>query len=134
MSPVVHVFFGKAKETFEFKGFTVPKDWMVLWGHRTTHLDSATYANPELFDPLRFSPARAEHRRHEHAFVPNGAGPVTGHKCAGHEFAPVFLQTFLVELCRHDVAIAEPQDLSYDWSKLPPEPKEGLRAVVRKKA
>ena len=135
LSPVVHVFFGKAKETFEFKGFTVPKDWMVLWGHRASHLDSGVYSNPQAFDPMRFSPERAEHHLHEHAFVPNGAGPVTGHKCAGYEFAPVFLQVFLVELCRaYDVAISQPQDLSFDWSKIPPEPKEGLRAVVTRKA
>lgn len=135
LSPVVHVFFGKARRTFEFKGYTVPEGWMVLWGHRTSHLDAATYAEPAAFDPGRFSAERAEHRRHEHAFVPNGAGPVTGHKCAGYEFAPLFLQLFLVELCRgYEVAIAQPQDLSFDWSKLPPEPKEGLRAVVRKKA
>jgi len=134
LSPVVHVFFGKARESFEFKGFTVPKDWMVLWGHRTTHLDSGVYSDPEAFDPRRFSPQRAEHRRHEHAFVPNGAGPVTGHKCAGYEFAPMLLQVFLVELCRsHEVAISRPQDLSFDWSRIPPEPREGLRAVVTRR-
>ena len=100
LSPVVHVFFGQAKETFDFKGFRVPKGWMVLWGHRTSHLVPEVYARPEEFDPSRFAPPREEHRKHEHAFVPNGAGPPTGHKCAGWEFAPLFLQVFLVELVR----------------------------------
>lgn len=131
LSPVVFVIFGKARETFEFNGFTVPKGWAVFWGLRSSHIRPEIYSNPEEFDPARFSPARAEHRRHEYAFVPNGAGPPTGHKCAGYEFAPLFLQVFLVELCRsYDVAIQKPQDLGLDWSRVPPEPREGLRAKV----
>ena len=41
LSPVVYVFFGKARETFEFNGFTVPKGWTVLWGHRSSHIRPA---------------------------------------------------------------------------------------------
>ena len=135
LSPVVYVFFGKARETFEFEGFRVPKGWAVLWGHRSSHIRPEIYSDPENFDPARFSPARAEHQRHEYAFVPNGAGPATGHKCAGYEFAPVFLQVFLIELYRNgDVALAEPQDLDLDWSRVPPEPKDGLRATVKRRA
>ncbi|MEX0881112.1 MAG: cytochrome P450 [Thermoanaerobaculia bacterium] len=134
LAPVVFVFFGKARETFEFEGYTVPKGWAVLWGHRSSHIRPEIYAEPEEFDPSRFSPGRAEHQRHEHAFVPNGAGPATGHKCAGFEFAPAFLQVFLIELYRaFDVAIAKPQDLELDWSRVPPEPKAGLRARVARR-
>ena len=134
LSPVVFVSFGKARETFEFNGYRVPKGWQVLWGLRSSHIRPEIYTNPEQFDPARFSPSRAEHQRHEHAFVPNGAGSPTGHKCAGYEFAPLFLQVFLVELYRaHDVAIEKPQDLSLDWSRVPPEPREGLRARVRRR-
>lgn len=132
LSPVVFVFFGKARETFQFEGFTVPKGWAVLWGHRSSHIRPEIYSEPEKFDPTRFSAPRVEHHRHEHAFVPNGAGAPTGHKCAGWEFAPLFLQVFLVELYRsYDVQIAQPQDLELEWSKVPPEPKEGLRASIR---
>ncbi len=133
LAPVVFVFFGKARETFEFEGYTVPKGWQVLWGHRSSHIRPETYRQPEEFDPSRFEPPREEHRRHEHAFVPNGAGPVTGHKCAGYEFAPTLLQIFLIELYRsHEVAIPRPQNLDLDWSKVPPEPKDGLRAAIRR--
>ncbi len=134
LSPVVYVSFGKARETFEFEGFTVPKGWAVLWGLRSSHIRPEIYTEPEEFDPSRFSPPRAEHQRHEHAFVPNGAGPPTGHKCAGYEFAPLFLQVFLVELYRSfDVVLAQPQDLGLDWSRVPPEPREGLRASVKRR-
>jgi cytochrome P450 len=135
LSPIVFVLFGKAKETFEFEGYTVPKGWAVLWGHRSSQIRPEVYTEPEQFDPSRFSPSRTEDKRHEYAFVPNGAGSATaGHKCAGFEFAPMFLQVFLIELYRaFDVVLALPQNLDLDWSRVPPEPKDGLRAVVRRR-
>lgn len=135
LTPVVFVFFGKARETFEFGGYTVPKGWAVLWGHRSSHIRPEIYSEPEVFDPSRFAPSRAEHQKHEHAFVPNGAGSAAGHKCAGFEYAPAFLQVFLIELHRaHVVKLARPQDLDLDWSRVPPEPKDGLRARVERRA
>ena len=135
LSPIVFVFFGKARETFQFEGYTVPKGWQVLWGHRSSHIRPEIYTEPEAFDPSRFSPSRAEDKRHEYAFVPNGAGSATtGHKCAGWEFAPLFLQVFLIELYRsYDVVIGQPQNLDLDWSRVPPEPKDGLRARVQRR-
>jgi cytochrome P450 len=128
LSPVVHVFFGKARQAFDFNGYTIPAGWMVLWGHRSSHLREETYATPERFDPSRFSPPRSEHLKHPHGFVPNGAGSPAGHKCAGYEFAPVLLQVFVAELVsKYRWEWVQPQDLSYDWSKIPPAPKDGLK-------
>ena len=135
LTPVVFVFFGKARETFEFGGYTVPKGWAVLWGHRSSHIRPEIYSEPEAFDPSRFSPPRAEHQKHEHAFVPNGAGAVTGHKCAGFEYAPRLSPGLL---CRAVPGVrrslSRPQALDLDWSRVPPEPKEGLRARVTRRA
>ncbi len=133
LAPVVPVFFGKAARAFEFKGHTVPAGWMVLWGHRSSHVREEVYKDPERFDPDRFAPPRSEHRQHEHAFVPNGAGVATGHKCAGTGLATYFLQLFAVELVRaYRWQLSPGQDLSYDWKRLPPEPREALRAQVRR--
>ncbi|HEX4404880.1 MAG TPA: cytochrome P450, partial [Polyangia bacterium] len=131
ISPVVQVFFGKARETFEFAGHLVPKGWSVFWGIRSSHLRGEIYAEPEKFDPERFSPARHEEQAHEHAFAPNGAGDAhRAHKCAGYEYAPLFLDVFLVELLRHEWTLLPGQDLALDWSKIPPAPRDGLRARV----
>lgn len=133
LAPVVHVFFGKARQTFEFKGHTVPAGWMVLWGHRSSHVREEVYQDPERFDPDRFAPQRSEHQKHEHAFVPNGAGAPTGHKCAGVGLATYFLQIFAVELVRGcSWELSPGQDFSYDWKRLPPEPRDGLRATVKR--
>ncbi|HVY37709.1 MAG TPA: cytochrome P450 [Polyangia bacterium] len=133
ISPVVHVFFGKARETFTFAGHEIPRGWMVLFGIRSSHLRPEIYADPEKFDPERFAAPRSEQDRHPHAFVPNGAGdPHTGHKCAGYEYAPLLLNVFLVELLRSGVTwtFSEGQDLSLDYSRIPPAPRDGLRARI----
>ncbi len=130
LSPVVQVFFGKAREDFAFAGHRIPRGWMVLWGIRSSHIRPEIYPEPETFDPERFSAARHEHLRHAHAFVPNGAGsPTHGHKCAGYELAPLMLQVFLVELLRGGTrwAFSPGQDLSLDMSLVPPPPRDGLK-------
>jgi cytochrome P450 len=88
------------------------------------------YSDAARFDPDRFSPERAEEKRHEHAFVPQGAGPATGHRCPGLDFATYAMQVFTIVLLRGYDWTLPPQDFALDWSKTPPEPKEGLRAAI----
>jgi retinoid hydroxylase len=134
LCPILPVLFGKARESFEFKGHTVPAGWMVLWAHQLSHLSPEVYTDPERFDPERFSAARAEHRRHPYAFVPHGAGPAHGHRCPGTDLATCLMQVFTVELLRgYDWELVAGQDLDYDWSLIPPEPKDGLRARLRRR-
>jgi len=104
---------------------------MILWTIRPTHTAFGVYDQAETFDPDRFSPARAEDRRHEHAFVPQGAGAATGHRCPGLDFATYFMEVFAVVLLRRFAWELPPQDFALDYSKVPPEPKEGLKATVR---
>lgn len=133
ISPVVHVFFGKARESFTFAGHQIPRGWMVLFGIRSSHLRPEIYPQPEAFDPERFSPARNEAAKHPYAFVPNGAGDAhTGHKCAGYEYAPLFLQVFLAELLRGGTtwSFTSGQDLSLNYATIPPSPRDGLCARV----
>jgi cytochrome P450 len=130
LSPVVQVFFGKAREDFAFAGRRIPRGWMVLWGIRSSHLRPEIYPDPEKFDPERFSAARHEHLRHAQAFVPNGAGSTThSHKCVGYELAPLMLQVFLVELLRSGArwTFSPGQDLALDMTLVPPPPRDGLK-------
>lgn len=131
LCPILPVIFGKARREFEFKGRTVPAGWAVFWGLRSTHLDPNVYAGPETFDPSRFSPSRAEHMKHAHAFVPQGPGPDEGHKCPGTDYATYFMKTFIAVLLRGGTTWEVPeQDLSYRWGQIPPEPRSGLRVSV----
>ena len=130
LTPIVPVVFGKSRKEFEFDGVAVPAGWMVLWAVNPSHVAHGVYSDAQRFDPDRFSPARAEDRRHEHAFAPQGAGPITGHRCPGLDFATYFMAIFTVVLLRGHTWELPPQRFDYDWSKVPPEVKDGLRARV----
>ena len=131
LSPIVAAVFGKSKQPFEIDGVTVPAGWMVMWAVTPSHVAQSLYSDPERFDPDRFSPGRAEQRRHEHAFAPQGAGPATGHRCPGLDFATYCMAVFAIVLLRSHTWELPPQNFDFDWSKTPPEVKDGLRARVR---
>jgi cytochrome P450 len=130
LTPIIPGVFGIAKEGFELDGMSVPAGWMILWTVTPTHIAHGVYSDATRFDPDRFSAARAEDHRHEHAFVPQGAGPVTGHRCPGLDFATYFMAIFTVILLRGFTWELPPQNFELDYSKVPPEPKDGLRARV----
>jgi cytochrome P450 len=69
---------------FEFGGYEIPAGCMVVVSPIHTHHMSEWWSDPFRWDPDRFSPARAEHERHSHSFVPFGGGP---HMCLGLRFA-----------------------------------------------
>jgi cytochrome P450 len=130
LCPIVPAVFGKTKVPFTFDGVTVPAGWMVMWAITPSHVGHGVYSDPQRFDPDRFSPERGEEKRHEHAFAPQGAGPVTGHRCPGLDFASCIMSVFAVALLRGYTWELSPQDFAFDWSKTPPEMKDGLKARV----
>lgn len=130
LTPIVPAVFGRTRTSFELHGVTIPAGWMVMWAITPSHTTHGVYSDAARFDPDRFSPERAEEKRHEHAFVPQGAGPATGHRCPGLDFATYAMQVFTIVLLRGYDWTLPPQDFALDWSKTPPEPKEGLRAAI----
>ncbi len=124
-TPVLSVSFGKAKRAFELEGFTIPEGWMVLHGLRATNLWSGSFAAPEAFDPGRY--ARGEGRDEDVIYVPQGAGPRLGHKCAGTDYATLLLSVFLASTLRGFEFVLPEQDLGFEWKRIPPEPRSGLR-------
>jgi cytochrome P450 len=126
--PNVAVGFARARETFELEGRRIPKGWQIFLA--VGENNRVGYTDPDSFDPDRFSPARAEHLRGPHAFVPQGPGPLTGHKCLGYEFTTHFMQLFAVALaraCRWEILTP---DVSLRWDVVPPVPRHGLRSKV----
>lgn len=128
--PIVPVVFGKTKEPMSLDNMTIPAGWMVFFALMPSHGTHGVYTNPERFDPDRFSPERAEDKRHEHAFVPQGAGPVTGHRCPGFDLATFMMAVFTAVLLRGYTWELPPQNFDLDYSQTPPEMTDGLRARV----
>lgn len=132
--PVLPAIFGRAKKRFIFKDREIKKGWMVLWALRATMMDPAIYRRPEKFDPDRFAPGREEHKKHPHAFVPHGPGPMgTTHQCPGTDYATIFMKLFTLRLLKAGSTWnLSQQNLDYNWSLTPPEPRDGLKVKFGK--
>lgn len=91
-----------ATASFEFDGYRIPADTMVVVSPILTHYLEEWWSDPLRFDPERFSPQRAEDERHTHSWVPFGGGP---HMCIGKKFAEA-----QVRLVMHHML------LRYRWS------------------
>lgn len=125
--PNVPMSFGRAKADLEVGGYAVPRGTLVMMAVWESNRDSV-FTAPDTFDPGRFSPERDERKRAPDAFAPQGAGALTGHKCAGYDFATVMMQLFTVLVLRLATWELPAQDLALRWV-VPPEHKSGL--VVR---
>jgi cytochrome P450 len=89
----------------EFKGHLIPAGSMVgIYPIHAHHMESL-WNEPFRFDPERFSPARAEDRRHSFAWVPFGGG---AHMCIGQHFATLQVKAIMHRLL-----------LSYRWTTPP---------------
>ena len=127
---VVPFAIGLAKRDFEVGGYAIQSGTMLLWGIGASNFDGDVYADPTAFDPSRFAPGRAEHEQHEHAFVPQGSGPMTGHKCAGFDYSSLMIALFAGKLCRDYTWTLASPDPDFDFAVIPPVPKDGLRAKL----
>jgi cytochrome P450 len=130
LTPIIPAVFGRTKEGFEFDGMSVPAGWMVMWALTPSHIAHGVYDDAQRFDPDRFSAPRSEEKRHEHAFAPQGAGPATGHRCPGLDFATYLMEVFAIVLLRGYDWQLPSQNFDLDWSSTPPSPRDGLLAIV----
>ncbi|HEY9878320.1 MAG TPA: cytochrome P450 [Leptolyngbyaceae cyanobacterium] len=119
--------FRRVVEPCQYGGFTLPKDWNVLYQINLTHKDSDTFSTPDQFDPERFNPERAEDKAKPFSLVPFGGGL---RECLGKEFARLEMKVFAAKLLQ-----------GYDWCLLPeqdltlvtvptPHPKDGLKVQL----
>jgi cytochrome P450 len=129
--PIVPLVFGRARRAFSCGGYEVPAGWHVYLALSLSNRDPAIYRDPDAFDPERFGPARAEHRKDPLAFIPQGAGP---HVCLGLDYSTFVTLAYLALLVRGYEWELPAQDLGYVWKTIPPEPQSGLVVRLRARA
>jgi cytochrome P450 len=86
-----------SERAFEFGGYEIPANTMVVTYPIHTHHMPEHWTDPMRFDPERFAPGRAEHERHPYQFVPFGGG---AHLCIGYRFAQLQIKAVLYQLVR----------------------------------
>lgn len=85
----------RSLEPFTFGDFEIEADQMIAVCPAFSHHMSEYWTKPEIFDPLRFAPDRAEHKSHPYAYMPFGGGI---HLCLGQFFAEKFLSLILFKI------------------------------------
>ena len=113
----------KARQDCEFGGFQIPKGTPVGISPIHTHHMPSLWTRPTEFDPERFSPARAEHRRHAYGYLPFGGG---AHLCIGQHFADMEVKSVMHQVLRR-FRFSVPEGYRMPYQLVPiAKPRDGL--------
>jgi cytochrome P450 len=109
--PPLTIILRRANQAFEIHGQRIPAGTPVNLAPVFTQRQEKWWTAPATFDPERFSPARAEHKRHPFAWVPFGGG---AHMCLGLHFAEMQVKAVLHPLLRQvRLCVAEGYRIPY---------------------
>lgn len=117
--------------SFEFEGHTIPANTAVSISPSYTHYMPSIWENPYEFEPDRFSPQRAEDKKHPFAWVPFNKG---AHMCIGLHFAHMQVKAFIYQFLRM-YEFELPENYQLDMIQIPiPKPKDGLPLSIKTRA
>ena len=118
----------KAARDCEFGGFQIPRGTPVGISPIHTHHMPLLWTRPTEFDPERFAPARAEHRRHAYAYLPFGGG---AHLCIGQHFADMEVKSVMHQLLRR-FRFSVPAGYRMPYQLVPiAKPRDGLPLLLQ---
>lgn len=118
----------EAIDSFSIDGFEIPAGASVSVFPIFTQRDPQWWDAPESFDPERFGPERAEHKRHGFAWVPFGGG---AHTCLGLHFAEMQVKAIMHVMLR-TVAWSVPEGYRMPYQLAPiAKPRDGLPIKLR---
>jgi cytochrome P450 len=126
-------FIGVAKKDLEHGGFAIRAGWKGAGAIWATLQDGQTFADPTKFVADRLDDA-ALAKLHAHAFVPQGGGAHTGHRCAGEWLVQAVVPAFLGWFVKHYDVTWPAQDASPGAGGVGPLPRSGLRVAIAKRA
>ena len=111
LHPPLIILMRQVAQDLMFKNYRIKAGDMVWACPPVTHRLPSLFSNPEVFDPDRFSPERAEDKNLM-AYQPFGGGK---HKCSGNAFALFQIKAiFAILLRRYDFALVDSPDTYVD--------------------
>ncbi|OUS26456.1 cytochrome P450 [Gammaproteobacteria bacterium 45_16_T64] len=129
MCPALPTIPRRAVRECEYKGYRIPKNATVSAHPLYTHFMPEYWTNPETFDPERWSPERAEYKKHFFQFAPFGGG---AHKCLGLNFAEIQSKIFLFHFLRtYTVSVTPGYTMPVQTVPIAM-PKDGLLVTIRR--
>lgn len=127
--PSVMILNRRTTRDVEVGGYEIPANTVVMISPPFTHRMEEWWTNPLEFDPMRFSPDRAEHKRHGFSYIPFGGG---AHKCIGMHFAMMNAKLYLFRLLKqYKVNLPNNYDPRFQHVHLP-RPEDGLPITLTK--
>ena len=113
----------RAVKDFEFLGYHIAAGTAVSISPAFVHMMAEYWENPDIFDPMRFTPDKVK-ARHKYAWVPFGGG---AHMCLGLHFAYMQVKIFMHHLLT-SVRVEIADGYAPEWQPWPiPKPKDGLK-------
>ncbi len=113
----------RALRDFEIHGFKIPAGTPVSVFPIQVHRSALWWHEPDRFDPERFAPHRAEHRKHPFQWAPFGGG---AHMCLGLHFAEMQVKAILQPLLSQwQWQVAANYEPSYAFAPIA-KPRDGL--------
>lgn len=111
--PMTTMLWRTTTQAYDAHGYHVPQGWMTIMCPAVTHRIPEIFPNPDVYDPDRFGPQRAEDRQTPYALTGFGGGR---HKCPGVSFAYNFMKViFTLLLERYSLTLVNP-DPQPDYS------------------
>ena len=93
-----------------------------------THYMEEYWTKPDNFDPERWSPERAEYKRHPYQWIPFGGG---AHMCVGQHFADLQVKAIMHQiLLRFSWSVDEGYQIPYQLMPIA-KPKDGLPVKLK---
>lgn len=117
--------FRKTVERVEYKGFTIPRNWLVRVCIRDGHRDPITFPDPHTFDPERFS--NRSYSREEYSPLGFGA-----HSCLGEQVIYGLAPAFLIEVTR-SFELLKHDDGPREYGRSHWQPSSALRIEMRRR-
>ncbi len=130
MYPPVPVIPRRCIKDIEIDGYPIPKNTALGISPLYTHYMEEWWTEPTKFDPERFSPERAEHKKHFYQWLPFGGG---SHKCLGLNFAEIQVKLFLFALLRnYKIEVKPGYEMKYNAVPIS-FPTDGLPITLKKR-
>ncbi len=131
LQPVMSHYARYNTQAYELGGYYIPRGWLTMICPAVSHRLPEVFSEPDSYDPARFSPARAEDRKHSYSLIGFSGGV---YRCPGAGFGTnemkcivsMLLQRYTLELVE-----AHPQR-DYEMGVIRPQPPCRVRYTRRK--